>query len=211
MNNWNKFLIEFTNNIVEIYKNHENTFDRYDIHSKTHISRSLIFAEFMSRFYIINKIYNNINFSHVRYAVSFHDSGREGNGVDLWENDSANLCKNYLLKIYSLNESEYISNLIIKKNINNNIEKQIVTDSDVIDIMRPCTGVGGILGFNENYLSFLKNDIEYSNIRKTFIIEAWELIKVTENNKFNYSNTIYDILNEIKSNKDKYKLLNKYL
>lgn len=196
MNNWNNFIQEFSEKILPIYENHEKNFDKYQIHGRLHIARSLIFSEYIARFYYETLKMSEIDFMSIRYAVAFHDSGRQGNGIDLWENDSAEICKSYLSKKYDSNFCDFTSSLIIKKNITTNINKKIVTDADVLDIMRPVCGHGGIYGFNPKYLSFLKDNLIYQKIRNNLINDAWKLIEYTENNKqlFNENNHLYKLL-----------------
>ena len=224
--NWEEFTNEFSKRILPIYKEHENSFDQIGIHGRLHISRALIFSEFMSRFYHKSLKINNIDFAAIRYAIAFHDSGRKENGVDLWESDSAELCAVYLkanktkfdtIHIY------YISKLIEKKGRWDS-HKKIVHDADVLEIMRPCCGHGGRSGFHTNALRFLsvrddyidKNYIEeFAEVRNELIEEAWKLIQYTEKEKqtFNDQNNkhITILLNYIYSNKKDYPLLNQYL
>lgn len=208
--NWNNFIVEFKNEILPIYEKHENTFDYYKIHGKLHIARSIFFAEFMGRFFI-KELNKNIDLTAIRYAISFHDSGRQDNGIDLWEKDSEKNCYNYLMnKNFNEKYYKYIADLI-NKNKSSDINKNIVYDADVIEIMRPCCGHGGLYGFNENYLNFLKNDKKYADIRRTFITDSWKLIVYTEDIKDNFTNNhLYKIIDIVKNNKE-YKLFNKFL
>lgn len=202
--NWNNFLIEFSNNILPIYENHENIFDSHKIHSRLHISRSIIFSEFMTRYY--NDLGISVDFNAIRYAVSFHDSGRQRNGVDLWEKDSSDLCFSYLSKKYNTDYCKYISDLIIKKLNNIDINKNIVIDADVLEIMRPVCDHGGIFKFNSKYLNFVSDEKE---IRENLINDAWKLIKYTEDNQdiFIRNNHLYQILDILEKNRKDYILL----
>ena len=47
-----------------------------------HICRWVLFAEFISRYYYRQTTHPPI-VDWVRYAIAFHDSGRQGNGADL--------------------------------------------------------------------------------------------------------------------------------
>jgi hypothetical protein len=197
MKNWNNFVEDFSKNILPIYEKHENTFDNVGIHGRLHISRSIIFAEFMSIFYH-NELKINIDFNAIRYAVAFHDSGRQTNGVDKWEKDSSELCYLHMVRNYYPDYSKYVSSLILKKQ-NSDINNDIVYDSDVLEIMRPCCGHGERDCFNSNYLRFLKNNHEYKEIRYDLIEDAWKLIEYTEDNKDmfkdNHLNRLLDIIN----------------
>lgn len=215
--NWNKFLIELSTSIFPIYRKHENEFDEYGIHGRRHISRSLIFSEFMARFYT-QDLGKKIDFNAIRYAVAFHDSGRQGNGIDLWENDSENNCLLYLTK-FDETCSKYISSLISKK-LTNDINHNIVYDSDVLDIMRPCCGHGDIDNFRRSELRFLGqkdnfvNFHLYDNIREELIIDAWKLIEYTEEHHILFetkeNNQLYTMLNIIEKNKLNFNILHKY-
>jgi len=218
--NWNKFLDIVSKSIFTIYRKHENDFDYYGIHGRRHISRSIIFSEFMSRFYA-KDLGKSIDFNAIRYAVSFHDSGRQGNGIDLWEKDSENNCLIYLTNNsnYDNTTCKYISSLIDKK-LTNDINHNIVYDSDVLDIMRPCCGHGEIDGFRRSELRFLGpkdnfvNFHLYDEIREELILDAWKLIEYTENHHglFNTkeNNQLYTMLYIIENNKLNFNILHKY-
>ena len=220
MKNWNNFIKEFSDYILPIYQNNENVFDDDGIHGRLHISRSILFSEFMARF-SFQELRKDIDFSAIRYAVSFHDAGRQGNGIDLWENDSSKLCYSYLTKkekypkLYCIyvsslikkGDNSYVSSLI-KKGDNSNI-KDIVHDSDVLEIMRPCCGHGGIEGFNSDYFKFLRFNDKYNEIRNYLIDDAWKLIEYTEENKqiFNNNNHLYKIIDIVKKNSLRFRVL----
>jgi len=217
---WNDFLNELDKSILNIYKKHENSFDEYGIHGRRHISRSIIFSEFMSRFYT-KELGKDIDFNAIRYAVSFHDSGRKGSGIDLWEDDSANNCLKYLLEnsFYDEDKCKYISSLI-SKNLTNDINHNIVYDSDVLDIMRPCCGHGELDNFRRSELRFLGQKDNFSNyqlyeeIREELILDAWKLIEYTEYNDVlfntNENNQLYSMINIINKNKLNFNIFHKY-
>lgn len=207
--NWDNFVVECTKNILPIYEKHEQTFDSVGIHSQLHIARSLIFAEFMTRF---KCIISNINpdFTAIRYAVAFHDSGRQANGIDYWESDSAKLCYLYLSdkEQFTLNYCKYVASLIIKDEKSDN-NKIIVTDSDVLEIMRPCCGHGERDGFRPNFLNFLKSNSDYKIIRNDLIEDAWKLIEYTEDNNLSFKNNnhLYELMDIIDRNKNRFRVL----
>lgn len=192
MENWNNFIQEFSEEILPIYQNHEKTFDSYGIHGQLHISRSIIFSEFLS------KHYKNVDINAVRYAVSFHDSGRQGNGVDIWENDSVENCFNYLYNKYNKDYAKYISSLILKDRHTSDINKKIVYDVDVLEIMRPCCGHGERENFRFNeLLSF--DDIKF---RDDLVEDAWKLIEYTAENRhlFSGTNHLYKLVDIVRKN-----------
>jgi hypothetical protein len=132
----------------------------------------------MTRYYYKLFGVKDIDFLAIRYAISFHDSGRKGNGIDIWESDSAEICRIHLLNQGHSNEySKYVSQLIEKRG-RWDAHKKIVHDADVLEIMRPCCGHGGRNGFKAKALRFLSNRDElilkehlesYSSIRKAII------------------------------------------
>ena len=135
-NGWVGFKEIFKEEILPIYEKHERDFDYFGIHGKKHITRSIIFSEIMTRFYapIVKEA---LDFKGIRIAISFHDAGREGNGKDLWEEQSAELCFQYLMK--NGEEEKYarlVANSILRKSDDRSIISQIVHDADSLDIMR---------------------------------------------------------------------------
>ena len=225
---WHNFLNEMYKSILNVYRKHENSFDDYGVHGRRHISRSIIFSEFMARFYT-KELGKDIDFNAIRYAVSFHDSGRKGNGIDVWEKDSEDNCFKYLMNGYDykvINHSDYdevkckyISSLI-SKNLTNDINHNIVYDSDVLDIMRPCSGHVEIDNFRRSELRFLGpkdnfvNFYLYDEIREELIIDAWKLIEYTEDNDMLFNtkenNQLYYMLNIVDKNKLNFNILHKY-
>jgi hypothetical protein len=205
-----EFIHNFNNDILPIYQNHEDTFDKYGIHGKLHISRCIIFANFMYNFYESINVKNLDNYA-IKYAISFHDSGRIRNGIDYWEKDSSKNCFIYLLKNeHGFMYCKYVADLIIK-NRNNDINKNIVLDSDVLDIMRPSTGRGGRLGFRESNLVFLSDYPEYKDVRDNLIEDAWKLIEYTEGNKNIFNNDhIEKLMKIINTNELEFKVLNNF-
>lgn len=206
--NWNVFIEDFSENILPIYEKNENKFDSHGIHGRRHISRSIIFSEFMSRFFL--DINEHTNLTPIRYAVAFHDSGRQRNGIDLWENDSAKNCLEYLKqKGYEIKYCEYISSLIPKKNGFSDDNKNIVIDADVLEIMRPLCGHGGLQGFNPKFFNFLSNEKKFEDIRNNLMLDAWYFIIYTENNAklFNDNNCLYNMIDYIENNKKKFEVL----
>lgn len=209
IHNWDGFVKELSKSILPLYQHHENTFDKYGIHGRLHICRSIIFSEFMTRF-LSKEFGQKLDFNAIRYAVAFHDSGRQANGIDFWEQDSSDNCYSYLSKNFEEGYSKYVSNLIVKRLNNSDKNKIIVIDSDVLDIMRPC-GHGGREGFNPNFLSFLKDSIFFEDVRDNLIEDAWKLIEYTEDNKHLFdsktNNHLYLMMDMIENNKGDYELL----
>ena len=197
--NWNIFIDDFSENILPIYEKNENKFDSYGIHGRRHISRSIIFSEFMSKFNYL-ELNSDMDLTAIRYAVAFHDSGRQRNGIDLWENDSAKNCLGYLYeKGYDLEYSKYVSSLIEKKNGFSDDNKDVVIDADVLEIMRPLCGHGGLQGFEQKFFNFLSGENKFKDIRNNLILDAWQFITYTEDNiqLFNDNNCLYNMIDYI--------------
>jgi len=220
---WKEFLNVFANHILPVYEEHENKFDFFSVHGRIHVSRALIFAEVMSRFYSDN-YGTDIDFDAVRYAISFHDSGRQANGPDRWESDSADKCYDFLKEKDFLGKDSgygsYVGSLI-EKHGNWDAHKKIVHDADVLEIMRPTCGHGGIDGFRRNALRFLghkdgvvRYDPNNEHVRELLISEAWKLIVMAENKKSrltNNSDYFNNILEIIGNNRDDFSMLSDIL
>lgn len=213
LHSWKRFLQVLQKDIMPTYIKHEKTFDFISIHGRMHISRALIFGEFMARYYF-RELSISPSFDRIRYAIAFHDSGRKGNGFDIWESDSASLCASYLKKnpICAILNPETAGELITKNGRNHwDLDKRIVHDADVLEIMRPCCGHGGINGFRKNALRFLghrdPDGKTYGNdyTREQLIKEAWMFISNSEDkkpeleNSENYFANVMDILLKLKA------------
>ena len=124
----------FSSDVDFLYIKNEKNFDLESHHGRFHIIRCLLLADCLHRFYESHSIKIQIEKSY--YAIMFHDVMRQGNGIDIWELESARCCYKYLRNkgfdhLVSLN----ISNIILKKN-ETNLEEQILYDVDVLDYNR---------------------------------------------------------------------------
>lgn len=219
---WELFIDELEQKILPFYLQHEREFDRWGVHGRMHICRSVMLAEWMARFYS-TRTQTLIDFFAVRIAVAFHDSGRRDNGVDLWESDSGSNCVRYVVE--GGGESDYaqrIGALIEKKKKSGDDPlKKIVQDADVLEIMRPCCGHGGLAGFRREFLHFgSPNDLlgrEVPGIavqREALIQEAWRWIQATEALKFSLTNArayMRDLLKHLETQRLKFPLLSDLL
>jgi hypothetical protein len=191
---WQTFVNELQQNILPIYLEHESTFDQYQIHGRMHICRAVIFGEVMARCYA--EIGESIDFYAIRSAIAFHDSGRKGNGVDEWEDQSARNCYNYLVNrpVYQNDPiaARKIADRIVHENlfVSNSLEH----DADVLEIMRPVCGHGGWNGFRKDVLRFAghrdplcRKFQSAGRLRDRLILEAWKFIEGTENEKASFS------------------------
>lgn len=203
-NEWKQFSKLLVTDIAPIYEKLETTFDFTNIHGRMHIFRSVIFAEWMSRYYTFNQNVS-LDIFVIRIATAFHDAGRRGNGPDLWESDSLNLCHDYLVNHgYDRDYAQFVSKLILKHG-EYGIEKRIVHDADVLEIMRPCCGHGGLGGFTIKHFRFARQGDPYfkgsqsaRTLRESLVTEAWKFILATEAKKQTFrdsANYFEDLLN----------------
>ena len=221
---WDGFVEELERKILPIYREHELKFDPHGAHGRMHICRSVMLAEWMARFYRAHTAAEP-DFFAIRVATAFHDSGRRANGVDLWEADSARHCQRYVREALPADDrAEYardIAALIEKKKKSADPLKKIVQDADVLEIMRPCCGHGGLGGFRREFLHFGSRDDRFAQdlngiaeTREALIQEAWRWIQATETLKaFLADSSFYmrDLLNHLERERRKFPLLSELL
>ena len=218
---WGPFIDELERKILPFYLQHELKFDRYGVHGRMHICRSVMVAEWMARFYRTHT-QTPIDFFAVRVAVAFHDSGRQANGVDLWESHSAANCIRYVDEAAGAGDyAQSVGTLIEKKKKSADPLKMIVQDADVLEIMRPCCGHGGLAGFRREFLHFGgPNDLLAREVpgiaeqRESLIQEAWRWIQSTEPLKaFLHDSPAYmrDLLKHLERQRSKFPLLSDLL
>ncbi len=172
---WQDFVKNLHTDILPIYARHEAEFDFPQFHGRLHICRSLILAECMATLY---RPFAAVDSFAIRYAIAFHDSGRQGNGRDIWEPDSAANCYAYLTEHLGVAapRSEYIAQYIVKTDAIADINEQITHDADVLEIMR----ITGIDAFKPAILRFGQDIPALTALKPTLIQEAWQLIDLTE-------------------------------
>ena len=218
---WEMFIDELEQKILPFYLRHEWEFDRWSVHGRMRICRSVMLAEWMARFYRAHT-QTAIDFFAVRVAVAFHDSGRRDNGVDLWESVSASNCARYIVETGGASEYAHrVGAFIEKKKKSADALKKIVQDADVLEIMRPCCGHGGLAGFRREFLHFggpadllLRAVPGIGSQRDAFIQEAWRWIQSTEALKFCFINSpayMRDLLKHLAKQRLKFPLLSDLL
>lgn len=217
ISDWATFVEEIQERILPLYKQHERTFDPFGAHGRIHICRSVIFAEWMARFYN-EHLPGVVDYYAVRVATALHDVGRRANGPDLWESDSVQECRQYVTQHAHKGGgyAEYVANLIDKRP-SDDVNKSIVHDADVLEIMRPCCGHGGINGFRRDVLYFAGERDRHLNhlpgvadLRERLIREAWEWISESERFKlklFKSSTFFADLLQKLGEERVKYPIL----
>lgn len=182
---WETFIETLQNDILPLYRKHEQTFDPMGTHGRMHICRSIILAECMAHLY---SQFVNVDRFAIRYAVAFHDSGRQGNGVDIWERDSAQKCLKYLQR-FSIDRErcEWISSLIVKDTGSLDINKQIANDADTLEILR----LIDVERFKRDRLQFGQGIPQLAELREQLIEEALQLIDITEKVKYRLRDSCY--------------------
>lgn len=222
-----KFTQEFAQYILPIYKKHEETFDEAGIHGRMHISRCLIFGEVMSNIYESYGV--EIDRFAVRNAIAFHDSGRKGNGADIWELESAGVMIEYLMKVgctrdYALRLGKFI----VKTSLSHDfccVESEITRAADCLDIMRPCCAcTHGLSGFKKSHFHFMDCGKKLSSllaqeseqIRIRLVRDSWHFINMTENKKpwlSSHPNEGYleDLIATLYGNKTRWPFMARYI
>ncbi|MBI3924094.1 MAG: hypothetical protein HY319_01005 [Armatimonadetes bacterium] len=123
------------------------------IHGIMHVCRSLMFVE------VLNGAWQELlgtrpcDLFAVRHAVAWHDAGREGDGTNIWERDSARLAARDILERYRLppEYARYIGGLIIKPFDPGDPNALLTTAVDCLEIMR----LTGRDGFNRSLFPWL--------------------------------------------------------
>jgi hypothetical protein len=218
LTSWQPFIKELQESILPVYLHHEQDFDAVGIHGRMHICRALLFAECMARFYR-EHTGAAIDFDAVRLAIAWHGSGRQGNGKDIWEADSAANCAAYTRRQrpdWDEARCTYIGSLITSR-LHGDIHAQLVHDADVLEIMRPCCGHGGLPLFRRGFMRFLGHQDPLSepipdryDRREALVQEAWSWITWTEDMKARFrTETAYmeALLNELRQEHARFPLL----
>jgi hypothetical protein len=179
--------------IANLIEQQQIKYGLHRIHGQSHIARCIIIAEYLLNISVIPK--DTIERLQVYYAISFHDLGRQGECEDVWQMESYEMCKNYLLsKKYDNDFVNNTANLMFKKNeLNENIFSKIVYDTDCYDIMRSGTGRGGLYGFDKRYLKCFKEDVF---MQDKIINFAWKLISLTDNLEYENVNSLNNIFHK---------------
>ncbi len=170
------FKKEFFNEIMDIYKNHEQTFDPESLHGRAHISRVVIYANAMINYMEAQGM--KIDRYGLIRAIALHDAGRLQNGPDVYEGRSGDKLKEHL-RAQGITDEAYIekmASLINGKLPIDTVEAMILHSCDSIDIVR----VTGSVGFDRTRLPFGRDGLEQSevkynpdnDVREAFIAEA---------------------------------------
>ena len=171
-------------------------------HGCMHASRVAVEVEILANLY--QKYDPSIRISEeelllAQYLAVFHDSARQAEGVDLWDDDSAENARPYLLtKGFSQEATEKAIQLLKDKDSsdpNRNIISKLIHDADCLDIMR----VYGLKKFKQEKLEIHKqfnSNPSFLKKLKDLKNEIYKWIKRTEDSLFKlnlekYSNTYF--------------------
>ena len=143
--------------MLEIYRGHEQSFDPEGLHGRQHIGRVLIYANILANFFTEAGVEVD---RHALYTTcAMHDSGREGNGVDRWEEESSDKALE-LLREQGITDQNYLelAKGCIKADATDrhSLEALILKSADSLDIIRE----KGMAGFDPKYLMFMRGDLE---------------------------------------------------
>lgn len=167
---FNVFKNELTTKILPFINKHQTEFV---IHGNSHIIRCLIYAKAIIELEQIPIDESLLAF----YAISFHDSGRV---LDFGEDNNEELniimVEKYLYTENKLDRLNKIVDLMSKQN--NEILSKIVYDTDVLDIIRPSTGIGGIFNFKIDKLKLLITKPYLNDL----LSDVVKLTQLTDNN-----------------------------
>ena len=195
----------FRADIAPLYIQHQKDFDADGIHGCLHIARSLVICRVLAQ--VMSEIWLGVNVGEITYAVAFHDSGREANGIDYWESFSRQNCYDYLVS-KNIPNADRISNWILK-GADITPDSICVYDADVMEIVRPSTGIG-IFQFNKKFLKgYNLSNSRYEDVMCEvfpFILET-EQVGVREN--YFGEDSLAKIIDYIIFNKIKYPFIYK--
>jgi hypothetical protein len=173
--------------ILDQYREHEQTFDPTGIHGRRHISRALIYANVLAN--VFREKGAQIDSYALYTTTAFHDAGRQGNGTDVWEEQSATKAVEHM-KRRGIEDEDYLK--FGAASINSeapkwqkSLEGGILKSADSLDIIR----VKGREGYRKDLLWFMFQDTRVGennyvkadpDLRDNLIDEVARFIEATE-------------------------------
>ncbi len=173
--------------ILDQYREHEQTFDPTGIHGRRHISRALIYANVLAN--VFREKGAQIDSYALYTTTAFHDAGRQGNGTDVWEEQSAEKAVEHM-KGRGIDDPDYLK--FGAASINSeapkwqkSLEGGILKSADSLDIIR----VKGREGYRKDLLWFMFQDTRVgknnyvkadADLRDKLIDEVARFIEATE-------------------------------
>jgi hypothetical protein len=171
--------------ILDKYLENEKSFDRTLIHGRLHVSRGLMYTR------VLANVYKEMGLEPDTYAtyraIGLHDSGRKGNGADVYEESSGINLINHL-KEKGIESSAYrlaSANCITCGKDIETLEAGIMNSADAFEIMR----VKGREGFDTGKLWFMRSPVTdtegkviepNTELRDTLLDEIYEFIQMTD-------------------------------
>jgi hypothetical protein len=198
-----------------------------EVHGIAHICRCLVLGEAMMNFYVhlAGRPEETFDRPAVRHAIAFHDVGRQDEGEDLWEADSAAAATRFLVE-RGVDEAyaRYVGRLVDKDYVARHLPRDpnafIVTAADCLDIIRvfPLNGL-----FNRNRFGFLhptadvivgdgdrkpwmarhREGLLEDNARWIEATEHWQYVRRLESS----SHPLRDLLDQLEGRRREYEVL----
>lgn len=151
------------------------------IHGRLHGIRVVILTEILIKLHCawgnpVVKSFTSEDRRLIQIAALLHDSGREGDGFDCWEQDSATNCHNYLENICGVSSeiAVWAGSLVSKSQVSD-MKKQcaviILADADCLDILRVRENF--YPAYLKLYLTALCDRAKFANLSK--------IIRITKN------------------------------
>jgi hypothetical protein len=169
-------------------------------HGVPHAARVSFFALTIAELYKEENLVSQSNISHLLLAAALHDCARENDGVDFWDEQSGEKCREII--IGDLNGSDtvgaHLKQCIAKKDAKApfSLDQKIIHDADCIEIVRCLYHPEDFIPDELWILKDLDQDIVF-----TLIAEAKVFIALTEKDKIkeliNNSNAPMEVLYQI--------------
>lgn len=172
--------------ILPVYRQSYPNGDERIVHGAIHVSRCIIFAECMLTHYVRDLGVPETRFDTlaIRLALAWHDAGRQGEGPDEWEHDSARLAVDFATR-HGMSEgrARYVGDLIMHERRDpTDPNAHVVQACDTLDILR----VFPVAGFKPDLFGFLHPELDpvaarsKLDVRQRVIDEAADWIDRTE-------------------------------
>jgi hypothetical protein len=173
--------------LLDKYQSHEQGFDPTGLHGRRHVSRALLYANVLAN--IVRAQGGTID-SHALYTTTvLHDVGREGNGMDVWEAQSAAAAVAALGEM-GITEKPYLDHATACIQSEQpasqwTLERGLLKSADSLDIMRTT----GRAGYRPEHLWFMNADVRVGEgrylrvdpaLRSALIDEVHAFITATE-------------------------------
>lgn len=110
-------------------------------HGLLHVSRVSLFCAIVSNYF---KAFNPelvAEFTQqelrlVQLTALLHDAGREADGHDIWEKESADVVHNFLSSNGFMDQANFYASLVVEKDDVRNPHAMVLHDADLMDVMR---------------------------------------------------------------------------